>query len=153
MTSRRSSCFPLGASPFPGSEGASWGRHGLRDGCERFFRSSTQRGWLNEERGLVLEDVFLNHAEQRILFLGRETMESDTGRQLHAGTHQSLFHVEHAAGGTQDEPLNLWRVVIFSDGPDPRLTQLFEQMVKAGLLPGFLEIYIERDLGVRLSRR
>jgi hypothetical protein len=28
----------------------------------------------------------------------------------------------------------------------------FEQMVRAGLLPGFLEIYIERDLRLKLSR-
>ncbi len=37
--------------------------------------------------------------------------------------------------------------------PDkPRYCEPFEQMVRAGLLPGFIEIYIERGLKLRLSR-
>ncbi len=33
-----------------------------------------------------------------------------------------------------------------------RYIEPFEQMVRAGLLPGFIEIYIERDLKLKLSR-
>jgi hypothetical protein len=34
----------------------------------------------------------------------------------------------------------------------PRYCELFEQMVRAGLLPGFIEIYIERNLKLKLTR-
>jgi hypothetical protein len=47
--------------------------------------------------------------------------------------------------------LNLWSIVLLR-GADPRYCEPFEQMVRAGLLPGFLEIYIERDLKLGLSR-
>jgi hypothetical protein len=36
--------------------------------------------------------------------------------------------------------------------PDPRYCEPFKQMARAGLLPGFIEIYIERDLKLKLSR-
>jgi hypothetical protein len=36
--------------------------------------------------------------------------------------------------------------------PDLRYFEPFEQMARAGLLPGFIEIYIERDLKLKLSR-
>jgi hypothetical protein len=49
-------------------------------------------------------------------------------------------------------PLNLWSIVLLTNTPDPHYREPFEQMVRAGLLPGFIEIYIERDLKVTLSR-
>ena len=74
--------------PYVVSEGKSWGRHRLRDGSERFFRSSEQLGWITEERGTVLEEVLVDHAGQRILFLGREVSEKGwralKGKQLSA---------------------------------------------------------------------
>ena len=48
--------------------------------------------------------------------------------------------------------MNLWSIVLLTDVSDPRYGEPFEQMVRAGLLPGFLEIYIERDLKLKLSR-
>jgi hypothetical protein len=48
--------------------------------------------------------------------------------------------------------LNLWSIVLLTDAPDARYCEPFEQMARAGLLPGFLEIYIERDLKLKLSR-
>ena len=36
--------------PYVVSEAKSWGRHRLRDGSERFFRSSEQLGWITGER-------------------------------------------------------------------------------------------------------
>ena len=42
--------------------------------------------------------------------------------------------------------------MLLTDVPNPRYCEPFEQMVRAGLLPGFLEIYIERDLKLKLSR-
>jgi hypothetical protein len=65
---------------------------------------------------------------------------------------QPLFHVQHAVGGSEQTPLNLWSIVLLTKAPDPRYCEPFEQMVRTGLLPGFIEIYIERDLKLRLSR-
>jgi hypothetical protein len=139
--------------PYVVSSGMSWGRHVLADGHDRFFRASVQRDWISDGRGQVLEDVFIDHARQEVVFLGRAEMTTDAGERLQAGTNQPLFHVVHAAGGSESAPLNLWRIVILTERRDPRFTEPFEQMVKAGLLPGFLEIYIARDLGIALERR
>ena len=128
------------------SDGRSWGRHNLEEGCEGFFRSSVQTAWLSQDRGQVLEDVFINHNDRRILALGRREMTNDKGEHLYACHHQPLFHVEHATRGPESEPLNGWRIVILTEKKDQRFTEPFKQMIKTGLLPGFLEIYIERDL-------
>ena len=138
--------------PYTVSEGGSWGRHKLQDGSERFSRSSVQRGWITPEQGRVLEDVYVGHAEQRIFFQGRATLTAEDGRQLLASDFQPLFNVEHGASGSDDEPLNLWRIVILTPSKDLRYIEPFEKRVQAGLLPGFIEIYIEKDLRTHLSR-
>jgi hypothetical protein len=138
--------------PYVVSEGRSWGRHSLQDRSERFYRSSMQRGWITPEQGRILEDVYVSHDEQRIFFQGRATMTAEDGEQLRASDFQPLFHVEHGVGGSDDEPLNLWRIVLLTPRRDMRYTEPFEQMVRAGLLPGFIEIYIEKDLQMRLIR-
>jgi hypothetical protein len=80
-------------------------------------------------------------------------MTTDNGETLIASDYQPLFHVEHAAAGSEDRPLNAWRIVVLTDEHDLRFTEPFKAMVKAGWLPGFLEIFIERDLGIALARR
>src|SRR6266404_2388822 len=143
---------PLTYIPYVVSEGYSWGRHYLEDGVERFSRSSIQVGWLGDSTGRVLEDVFIDHLHKRILFLGRSRMDCE-GVQHISGTNQPLFHVEHAAGGTEEDPLNLWRIVVLTEREDDRFKEAFRKMARDGWLPGFLEIYIEHDLGIPLSRR
>ena len=115
--------------PYVVSEGKSWGRRKLHDGSEHFLRSSEQLGWIVTGRGTVLEEVFVDHAGQRILFLGRESMPSDSG-VLRASGFQPLFHVEHGVGGSIEEPLNLWRIVILTEEYDDRYTQPFKEMVR-----------------------
>ncbi|MET1027197.1 MAG: hypothetical protein ABWY00_08520, partial [Dongiaceae bacterium] len=137
--------------PYVVSEGASWARHQLPEGGERFFRSSIQRAWISEERGRVLEDVFIDHLSQKIIFLGRPKMTDETGQVLRAGKDQPIFHVEHAAGGPEREPLNLWRIIILTESKDQRFNQAIMEVAEKGLLPGFLEIYIERDLQIKLQ--
>jgi len=100
----------------------------------------------------VLEDVFVSDATQTIYFLGRPRMVEESGNALVASPFQPLFHVRHGAGGSERAPLNLWSIVLLTDAPDARYCEPFEQMVRAGLLPGFLEIYIQRDLKLKLSR-
>jgi hypothetical protein len=105
-----------------------------------------QRGWITSEEGRVLEDVFVSDAKQTIYFLGRPQMAEESGSTLVASPFQPLFHVRHAVGGSEQAPLNLWSIVLLTDAPDPRYCEPFKQMAHAGLLPGFIEIYIERDL-------
>ena len=135
------------------SSGLSWGRHNLEDGCEGFSRSSIQTAFSGPGRGQVLENVFINRNDRRIIALGRPEMTNDKGERIYADDFQPLFNVEHSAGGSESEPLNNWRIVFLTENNDQRLTEPFKQMIKAGLLPGFLEIYIERDLHAALSRR
>jgi len=139
--------------PYVVSSGHSWGRHNLEDGCERFFRSSMQIAWISQVRGEVLEEVFINRTDRKIFFLGRSEMTNHKGERISADDYQPLFHVEHVAGGSESEPLNVWRIVFLTKNNDQRFTEPFRQMMKAGLLPGFLEIYIELDLHAALSRR
>ena len=143
---------PLTYIPYVVSQARSWGRTTLRDGSTQFCRSSMQRGWITSEEGHVLEDVFVNDGKQTIYFLGRPRMVEESGKTLVASPFQPLFHVRHAVGGSEQAPLNLWSIVLLTDAPDPRYCEPFAQMVRAGLLPGFIEIYIERDLKLRLSR-
>jgi hypothetical protein len=138
--------------PYVVSQARSWGRTTLPDGSSRFCRSSMQRGWITPEEGRVLEDVFVSDARQAIYFLGRPRMIEESGNALVASPFQPLFHVRHDAGGSERAPLNLWSIVLLTDAPDARYCEPFEQMVRAGWLPGFLEIYIERDLKLKLSR-
>ena len=143
---------PRSYIPYVVSEGHSWGPTILRDGCRRFSRSSTQRGWIVPSEGRVLEDVFVSDAKQAIYFLGRARMVGESGSDLVASGFQPLFHVRHAVGGSEDEPLNLWSIVLLTTAPDIRYCEPFEEMIRAGLLPGFIEIYIQRDLKLTLSR-
>jgi hypothetical protein len=143
---------PLSYIPYVVSQARSWRRTTLRDGSTRFSRSSLQRGWITSEEGRVLEDVFVSDAKQIIYFLGRPQMVEENGNKVVASTFQPLFHVRHAVGGSEEMPLNLWSIVLLTNAPDPRYCEPFEQMVRTGLLPGFIEIYIERDLKLKLSR-
>jgi hypothetical protein len=144
---------PASYIPYVVSAGRSWGRHPLEEGCERFFRASDQVSWICDEIGQVLEDVSISHKERKIFFLGRAEFPTANGERLRASTHQPLFHVEHAARGPEIAPENLWRIVVLTKAEDIRFKRPFEQMVEAGLLPGFIEEYIRRDMHVTLSRR
>ncbi len=144
---------PLNYIPYVVSEGASWGRGDLADGSDHFYRRSNQAGWITPSRGLVLEEVFLDHAARRIFFMGRRNFTDSDGTMLTADDHQPLFHVEHAAEGSEGAPVNVWRIVLLTEREDPRFHAPFQAMADAGLLPGFVEIYITRDLAVPLTRR
>jgi hypothetical protein len=149
---RKKAWDPLSYIPYVVSEGRSWDRRTLRDGTRRFNRASMQRGWISDEIGQVLEDVFVSDAKQVIYFIGRLKMLAESGEELTASAFQPLFHVRHAVGGMDDEPLNLWSIVLLTSAPDGRYLRPFEDMVRAGWLPGFVEIYIKRDLDRQLSR-
>ncbi len=135
-------------------EGSSWGREPLENGEECFLRESQQLAWRADIYGQVLEEVYLSPREQTVLFLGRAEFLRDDGSPLQAGSHQPLFHVEHAVSGTDSHPENLWRIVHLTSKRDDILLE--EHLAQTGTpewLRRFVAIYVEKDLGVRLTRR
>ena len=133
-------------------EGQSWGRTTLTEGDQRFLRASQQRVWKGDAYGQVLEEVYLSPRESKILFLGRAELMSEDGLALRAGSHQPLFHVEHAVGGTNTQPLNLWRIVHLTPEKDDALAQR-QATAFAEVWRQFIAIYVERELGKKLTRR
>lgn len=138
--------------PYVISEAGLLGRRQLSDCCDHFIRWSTQKAWLSEQRGRVIESIFIDHSSQRIVFLGISETRSEDGQTIAAADYQPLVHVEHAVGGSEDNPYNLWRIVFLTESQDERYTQPFEGMATAGFLPGYLEIYIRKDLNVELMQ-
>jgi len=131
----------------------SWSRH-PGDGGEYLDRCSMQRLWLHPQRyELILERAFLNHDEQKVTFLGVPELAGPGGTLLRAGTGQPLFHVEHAVGGTESQPLNRWRIVHLTDARDQRLTAVFRPMGASPWLAEHTEIYIRDTLGIQLARK
>jgi hypothetical protein len=133
-------------------EGQSWGRTTLTEGDQRFLRASQQRAWKTDAYGQILEEVYLSPRECKILFLGRAELVGEDGRALRAGSHQPLFHVEHSVGGTDTQPLNLWRIVHLTPEKDDALAQR-QVTAMSEVMRQFIAIYVERELGRKLTRR
>ncbi len=130
-----------------------WRPRAAANGAVSFVRSTQQRLWLEpQQRGLVLEQVFLNRALQRATFIGAAELVDEDGNVLRAGTRQPLFHVEHSVDGEESRPLNRWRIVYLTGGPAQRLIERFDRARQVWLRE-FIEIYIRRDLGIDLTRR
>lgn len=139
--------------PYVVSRGRSWGCHALEEGCVGFHRISDQVAWIDSTRGEVIEDVSISYIERRVIFLGQSRIVDDRGNLIHASDFQPRFHVMHGAEGSQERPLNTWRIVVMTEREDDRYKRPFEKMVVAGYLPGFVEEYLRRNMGVRIERR
>jgi deazaflavin-dependent oxidoreductase (nitroreductase family) len=132
----------------------SWSVPSTQDGHTLIERHSHQRLWLAPgQYGLVLERAELDDERQAVTFIGQRTLRDPDGRELHATNMQPLFHVEHAVGGTEHSPLNLWRIVHLTESGDPRLLEVFTRIGESPWLPEYIEIYIRHDLRLDLSRR
>jgi acetyl esterase/lipase len=117
-----------------------------------FVRISAQRRWLDPAgRDLVIERVHIDHDRRIVNFVGMATVTGPDGGIRRAGTGQPLFHVEHAVGGTDTRPLNLWRIVHLTETPDEPLRA--SQLRPDGWLREYIEIYIRNVLGRRLTRK
>ncbi len=135
-------------------DGSSWGRKPLENGEECFLRESQQLAWRGDIYGQVLEEVYLSSKEQTVLFLGRAEFLRDDGSPLQAGSHQPLFHVEHAVSGTDPHPENLWRIVHLTSKRDDILLEThLAQTGTPEWLRRFIAIYVEKDLGMKLTPR
>lgn len=119
------------------------------DGFEDFTRVSDQRLWADPDRyGTIIEHVRLDHGHQRAFFLGATEFGDRT-----ATTRQPLFHVEHSVAGAEDRPLNLWRVVLLTETVDQKLVDVFTRMGEDPYLRVFIEVYLQKQLGVAFRRK
>lgn len=145
---------PRAYIPYVVRDGKSWGRKILANGDEAFVRSSKQKQWLNgtvyEE---VFEEVYLNHKDQRATFLGTQNLKDSSGKCLYLKNQQPLFHVQHSVEGEENSPVNVWRIVHFTEGKDQKLIEHFNNLKDPTALPGFVEIYIEKDLQIPLTHK
>ncbi|CRX37585.1 hypothetical protein [Estrella lausannensis] len=140
--------------PYVVRTGKSWGRVQLDNGDELFVRSSEQREWMDKSAyGEVFEKVYLNHKDKKATFLGAETLEDSSGRTLLVKRKQPLFHVQHSVAGSEDHPLNVWKIVFLTDHKDERLSEEILKLDTPQKLPGYVEIYIERDLNTKIIRK
>jgi len=144
---------PGGYIPYVLKEGSAkaWGKKpDSKTGGEIFVRSSAQRKWLDPEvYEEVYEEVYVNNQRQLITFLGVIKLE---GASKTLNPHQPIFHVQHGASGSEDQPRNTWRIVHLTHKKDPEMIKRFEAMNDPSKLPGFIENYIKNDLGVGFER-
>ena len=140
--------------PYVVRSGKSWRKHKLESGDELFVRSSQQSQWLNNSAYEdVFEEVYINNISQKVTFLGTKILENESGELIDIQNYQPLFHVEHSTKGTEEQPLNGWRIVHLTKEKDYELIKLFNNFNNSTVLPRFIEIYIENDLKINLSRK
>ena len=142
---------PASYIPYVVREGSakSWEKQSSVDG-ETFVRESEQKQWLNPDiYEKVYEEVYVNHHDQVVTFLG---VISLPGRAKPLQPKQPLFHVQHAVGGVDRQPLNKWRIVFLTDKKDANLIEHFKSFNDPTTLPGFIEMYLKKDLGAVLNK-
>jgi hypothetical protein len=121
---------------------------------EYFTRVTDQRLWKDPSKyTTIIERVCLNHSTQNAIFLGAPEATTPEGEVIKAGEDQPIFHVEHAAVGTEDEPVNTWRIVLLTDGRDASFDEAFDKIGNTPFLRLFNEVYIRNDLGRVLTRK
>lgn len=126
---------------------------GRNDRPVDFVRVTDQLLWLDAGTyGRVIEHVHLDHDNHRAFFIGAPRFTTPDGRQLVAGTAQPLFHVEHSVSGTEQRPLNHWRIVHLTPTPDAAMVAYFAAMAQDPYLRIFHEVYLREDLGLDLVR-
>lgn len=145
---------PLSYIPHVVSQGYSWGKIERENGDVSFMRWSMQKQWKDGTPGMVIERVTLLEKEQRALFVGLSSATDDLGRSIEASQNQPLFHVEHGVSGTDEEhPTNTWRIVHLTLQEDPELTKGLVANTRPDVLPLYITNYIEKDLGVSVSKK
>ena len=136
----------------PGSAGV-WNVHELDNGDETFYRKSQQRQRLvpGNPYGLVLEQVRINPALEKVTFIGTAALPDRDGSTLVATKQQPLFHVDHGVAGTETQPVNLWRIVHLTEETDKDLMERFARSANVYLYE-FIEVYIRDVLKIELTR-
>lgn len=142
---------PKSYIPYVVREGKSWGKKRLENGDDMFARSSEQKQWLKQDiYEDVFEEVYVNHREQKVTFIGTKILKNAYGKPIKLSNHQPVFYVEHSVKGTKENPLNGWRIVHLTKAKDQMLIEHFKKFNDSKRLPKFIEIYIEKDLKISL---
>jgi len=130
----------------------SWYKHPCqKTGGEIFVRCSAQKKWLEPSIfEMVYEEVYVNEKAKLVTFLGVTTLP-EKNEIIHPS--QPLFHVQHGAAGTEDRPLNTWRIVHLTQGVDQQLINHFKKFNDPTTLPGFIEAYIKNDLNIYIEKK
>jgi len=149
---RKKAWDPKTYIPHVVNDGESWGRVELDSGNEQLFRWSMQRQWKTSEYGQVIENVYLFNQAQKAIFFGLSDVQGKDGTAIHTMNAQPLFHVEHGVAGTEENPLNTWRIVHLTQGKDNDLIERFKAYRDATTLPKYVEVYIEKDLGITIKK-
>ena len=145
---------PIDYIPYVVSEGKSWNKTHLKNGDETFVRSSQQKQWLNPNKyDQVFESVYVNNKAKKVTFIGETLLTDAGGKQIKTSNHQPIFHVQHSVKGTEENPVNGWRIVHLTKSKDQKLISQFKQLFDSKQLPGYIEIYIKNDLKIPLSRQ
>jgi len=55
--------------------------------------------------------------------------------------------------GAEDRPLNLWRIMVLTETVDQHLVDVFTKMEEDPYLRVFIEVYLQKDLGVSFRRK
>ncbi len=130
----------------------SWNKHPCPETSgELFVRRSAQKAWLDptvyED---VYEEVYVNEKTKLVTFLGVKILPG-ISEEIHPT--QSLFHVQHGAAGTEDRPLNTWRIVHLTNEINHDLINHFKNFNDSTTLPGFIEAYIKNDLNIPIKKK
>ena len=99
----------------------------------------------------MIEACYLNHSIQQVTFIGLAAVEDDSGQTITASPKQPLFHVVHGVSGTEEVPLNTWRIVHLASDEDGALSKRFNLMAEALGLPEYVERYIRDVLKIPLT--
>lgn len=151
---KRKAWNPANYIPYVIKQGSakSWNKHPCpeTDG-EIFVRCSAQKMWLDPTRYEdVYEEVYVNEKTKIVTFLGVTTLPE---KNKEIRPKQFLFHVQHGAAGTEDNPLNTWRIVHLTNEVNHELINHFKNMNDRTTLPGFIESYIKNDLNITINKK
>jgi hypothetical protein len=145
---------PKAYIPYVVREGKSWGRQTLENGDEILVRSSEQRQWLNKDVfEEVFEKVYLNHRDQIATFIGSQSLVDSDGVTIYVDNEQPLFHVQHSVGGEENSPVNVWRIVFLTSEYDSKFVEELTKHNNPTRVPGFVEIYIKKDLNTPFTHK
>jgi len=119
-----------------------------------FIRWTIQRQFLNPEVfDNVLEEVFLDDANQLVTFIGKRDESFVDWKPLQVPQKQPVFYVQHGVTGQEENPMNTWRIVFINPSEDARC------ILKTGLgkfefsshLPYYVEIYLQKEMNVHIE--
>jgi hypothetical protein len=126
-----------------------------REGNVEFFtRVTVQRTWPRpNEFTTIIEQVRVDPDKHEVLFIGIPEATGPDGEKYVSGVDQPLFYVEHAAKGSEEEPIDTWRIVLLSDHKDEQLLKMVDIPTLDPHLRLYSEIFIRETLGKTLERK